>query len=172
MDINSNSAPWKHDPLMTNKENDMLKSLTTRNQNPITGWQKEMNRLFEKFNRDLDLGRSDLDSFEPRVEVKEKGKEYIVRAEIPGMEEKDLHVTLKDNCLILEGERKSEQEKEEKGFYQSEFSYGSFYRAIPLDEEVNPDAVNASYKHGILSVRLVKTGAGKNGARNIPITLS
>ena len=150
----------------------MFRSLTTRNSNPIVSWQKEMNRLFDEFNRDLDLGRSDIERFEPKVEVKEKDREYIVRAEIPGIPENKLHVTLRDNCLIIEGEKKSEEEKEEKGFYHSEFSYGSFYRAIPLEQEVDENKVNASYKHGVLKVHIAKTGQGKHGERSIPITLS
>ncbi len=150
----------------------MFKSLTTRNSNPIVSWQKEMNRLFDEFNKDLELKLPDFENFEPKVEVKEKDREYIVKAEIPGIPEKDLHVTLRDNCLILDGEKKNEEEREGKGFYHSEFSYGSFYRAIPLEEEVDPNKVNASYKNGILKVHVGKTGQGKHGERSIPITLS
>ncbi len=150
----------------------MFKSLTTKSSNPLGSWQKEMNRLFEDFNKDLELSRSDFQGFEPKVEVKENDKEYIVKAEIPGIPNEDLHVTLRDNCLILEGEKKSEEEKEEKDFYRSEFSYGSFYRAIPLEQEVDANKVNATYKHGILKVHISKSGQGKHGEKIIPIPLS
>ncbi len=150
----------------------MFHPVVSKSKHPFQQWQREMNRLFDRFNRDLDITDTQLDAVEPRVEIKEKANEYVVRAEIPGMSDKDLHVSLRDNCLILEGERKEETEKEEKGFYRSEFSYGSFYRAIPLDEEVNPDSVNAAYRDGILTVTLSKTGEGKTGEKIIPITLS
>lgn len=150
----------------------MFKSLATRNSNPIVSWQKELNRMFDEFNKDLDFKMPELEGFEPRVEVKEKDREYIVKAEIPGIPEKDLQVTLRDNCLILEGEKKNEEEKEDKGYYRSEFSYGSFYRAIPLEQEVDPEKVNATYKNGVLKVHVAKTGQQKHSEKNIPITLS
>ncbi len=131
-------------------------SIALRNQNPITSWQNEMNNLFDRFGRDMGTLDVDLTDFSPRVEIKEKDKHYTVSAEVPGIKESDINVTLKDNNLILEGERKSESKKEEEGYFSSEFSYGSFYRSIPLDEEVNPDTVKASYKDGILTVELDK----------------
>lgn len=148
-------------------------SLTTRNasQNPFTLWQKEMSNLLDRFGRDLG-GEYSLEGIAPKVEVKEKDKKYIVKAEVPGMTEDDINVTLRDNCLILEGDRKIESEKEEKGFYSSEFSYGSFYRAIPLNEEVNGDKVKASYKNGILTVELEKLESATHKAKKIPILKS
>ena len=150
----------------------MINSLSNRQMNPIISWQREMNRLFDQFNRELEYSRTDFEGFEPRVEVKEKNKEYILRAEVPGIPEKNIHVTLRDNCVIIEGEKKQEEEREERGIYQSEFSYGSFYREIPLEDEVDPAKVHASYKNGILSVHLMKSGEQKSHGKQIPITLS
>lgn len=148
-------------------------SLTTRNasQNPFTLWQKEMSNLLDRFGRDIG-GDYSLEGITPKVEVKEKDKKFIVKAEVPGMTEDDINVTLRDNNLILEGDRKVESEKEEKGFYSSEFTYGSFYRAIPLGEEVNADKVKASYKNGILTVELEKLESGSHKAKKIPILKS
>jgi HSP20 family protein len=147
-------------------------SLALRNQNPITSWQNEMNNLFDRFGRDMGTLDVDLTDFSPRVEIKEKDKHYTVCAEVPGIKESDINVTLKDNNLILEGERKSESKKEEEGYFSSEFSYGSFYRSIPLDEEVNPDTVKASYKDGILTVELDKIKATPQKTKKIPILKS
>lgn len=152
-------------------------SPTTRShsQNPFALWQKEMGQLLDRFGRDLGGGAGTDFGFEnvtPKVEVTEKDKKYIVRAEIPGMKESDINVTLRDNNLILEGERKSETEKEEGGYYRSEFSYGSFYRAIPLDEEVNANTVKASYKDGILNVDLDKLETTTHKTKKIPIMKS
>ncbi len=147
-------------------------SIALRNQNPITSWQNEMNNLFDRFGRDMGTLDVDLTDFSPRVEIKEKDKHYTVSAEVPGIKESDINVTLKDNNLILEGERKSESKKEEEGYFSSEFSYGSFYRSIPLDEEVNPDTVKASYKDGILTVELDKVKATPQKTIKIPILKS
>ena len=148
-------------------------SLTTRNapQNPFTLWQKEMSNMLDRFGRDLG-GDYSFEGIAPKVEVKEKDKKFIVKAEVPGMTEDDINVTLRDNCLILEGDRKIETEKEEKGFYSSEFSYGSFYRAIPLGDEVNAEKVKASYKNGILTVELDKLESATHKAKKIPILKS
>ena len=147
-------------------------SMALRNQNPITSWQNEMNNLFDRFGRDMGTLDVDLTDFSPRVEIKEKDKHNTVSAEVPGIKESDIHVTLKDNNLILEGERKSESKKEEEGYFSSEFSYGSFYRSIPLDEEVNPDTVKASYKDGILTVELDKVKSTPQKTKKIPILKS
>lgn len=147
-------------------------SLTSRNQNPMTLWQKEMNNLFDRFGRDLGTFDVDLSGFSPKVEIKEKDKQFIVSAEVPGIKENDISVTLRDNNLILEGERKTESKKEGEGYFSSEFSYGSFYRSIPLDEDVNPDSVKASYKDGILTVELEKVKASSHKSKKIPIMKS
>jgi HSP20 family protein len=131
-----------------------------------------MNNLFDRFGRDMGTLDVDLTDFSPRVEIKEKDKHYTVSAEVPGIKESDINVTLKDNNLILEGERKSESKKEEEGYFSSEFSYGSFYRSIPLDEEVNPDTVKASYKDGILTVELDKVKSTPQKTKKIPILKS
>lgn len=147
------------------------KSLVNRSSNPLNVWQKEMNNLLDRFSSDF---VTDLDAtgITPKVEIKEKDKHYKVSVEIPGMNENDINVTLKENSLVLEGERKSESKKEEDGYYSTEFSYGSFYRSIPLNEEVNPDSVKASYKNGILTIDLDKIKSSSQNAKKIPILKS
>jgi len=149
----------------------MLRSLTTKRENPFVSWQREMNDWFDKFNRDIDVPQMEMEEFSPKVELRETDKGYSVRAEIPGISESDVNVTLRENNLILEGEKKSETKKEERGHYFSEFSYGSFYRSIPLEEEVNPDKVKAIYRNGILHVELEKI-EGSTGSKRIPIIRS
>lgn len=146
-------------------------SLSLRNQNPMSLWQNEMNNLFDRFGRDVGNLDVNVTDFSPRVEINDKEKHYVISAEIPGIKENDISVTLKDNNLILEGERKSEGKKDE-GYFSSEFSYGNFYRSIPLDDEVNPDTVKASYKDGILKVELDKMKEAAHKAKKIPILKS
>jgi HSP20 family protein len=131
----------------------------------------DMEDMFDRFRREFyapDMFR-EMEGFSPRVEVKETDKNILVSAEIPGMNEKDINVTLKENNLIIEGEKKSERKKEEKGYYRSELSYGSFYRSIPLLAEVNADKVEATYKNGILQVTLNKLEENKQTAKRIEI---
>ena len=131
----------------------------------------DMEDMFDRFRRDFyspDL-RRDVEGFSPRVEVKETNKNILVSAEIPGMEEKDINVTLRENNLIIEGEKRSERKKEDKDYYRSEFSYGSFYRSIPLQADIDADKVDATYKNGILKVTLNKLEESKQTVKRIEI---
>lgn len=145
----------------------MLNPLIQRHENPL---MKEMRDFFQRFNRGWDLDQ-ELSDF-PKLEVKNKDKVYVIRAEVPGLTEKDISVTLRDQNLIIEGERKTETTTEDEGTTLSEFSYGNFYRSIPLEDEVNPDSVNASYKNGMLTVKLDKVRESNHRVKKIPVTLS
>ena len=126
----------------------------------------EMEEMFDRFRRELyspDLLRG-VEGFSPRVEIKETDKNILVSAEIPGMSEKDITVTLRENNLVIEGEKTSERKKEDTGYYRSEFSYGSFYRSIPLHAEVDADKVSATYKNGVLEVTLNKLPETKHAS--------
>ena len=146
-------------------------SLTShREHNPWSQWQHEVGQFFDRFNRNLGSGHEG--EFYPKVEIQDNEKNLIVCAEIPGMSEKDIEVSLRENQLIIQGERKSQKESDENGNYRSEFSYGSFYRAIPLREEFSSDSVKATYKDGLLRIRLEKTHTQPQNVKKIPITRS
>jgi HSP20 family protein len=132
----------------------------------------DVDDLFERFRREFfspDQLRGMGEGFMPRIEMKETDKNIIVSAELPGMNEKDINVTLRENNLILEGEKKTEKKREEKGFYSSEFSYGSFYRSIPLHAEVDSDSVEARYRDGVLEVTLRKLEESRQNSKRIEI---
>lgn len=93
--------------------------------------------------------------FFPRLELKETKKNYTVSVEIAGMKEKDIHASVKGNSLIIEGEKKYETESEDSDFYSTEFSYGSFYRNIPIPEIVSKK-LKTSYKDGVFFIILDK----------------
>ncbi len=134
-------------------------------EDPFTGFQREMNRMFDSFFRDFGLAPSTagegLAEFEPRVNVKEKKDKIEVTAELPGMKEDDVELSLDGNNLVLKGEKKHERESEEEGYHFVERSYGSFYRRIPVPAEIDEDNVEAEFKDGILNVSLPKTETGK-----------
>jgi HSP20 family protein len=151
----------------------MNRSLMKRAESPVHAWREQMSGLLDRFNKDfgMNMDFNEVSEFTPKVEVQERDKGYLVRAEVPGMNEKDLNVMLRENSLIIEGERKSESKKEEKGQTISEFNYGSFYRSIPFGEDINPDTVKASYKDGILNIELQRVEGQKSKTRKIPVSL-
>jgi HSP20 family protein len=90
----------------------------------------------------------------PRIEAFQKGDEFIVRAELPGLRKEDVRVNLTDDAIVIEGERRDESEDRRESFYHTERSYGSFYRAIPLPEGAIGDKAEASFNDGVLEVKL------------------
>ncbi len=136
---------------------------------PLTSIRDEILDVFDNFN--FGLTPTLKSEFLPNIEIKDRGNSYIVSAEIPGMSEKDMNVNIRENILILEGEKKEERKEERKGLYHSEMSYGSFYRTIPLSDEVDPDKVTATYHHGILKVTIEKRPEAQRKSKKIPIAV-
>lgn len=120
----------------------------------------EMDRLLESFMRDpwgtLDWPFAADRPWTPTVDVAEGTDEVTVRAEIPGMDPKDLEVTVTGNQLVLSGEKKETTEKTEKSVHVSESRYGSFRRVVPLPGNVDSDKVEAEYAHGVVTIHLKK----------------
>jgi HSP20 family protein len=92
--------------------------------------------------------------FSPPVEIFEREGHLVVRADVPGLTKDDVHVEVTDEALTIEGERRSEHEERQGGFFRSERRYGTFRRQIPLPEGVNADQVTASFKDGVLEVSM------------------
>ncbi|MBW1998175.1 MAG: Hsp20/alpha crystallin family protein [Deltaproteobacteria bacterium] len=92
----------------------------------------------------------------PAVDVSETDKEILVHAEVPGMNPKDMDISLNGRLLTIKGEKKQEQEEKEKNFHRLERTYGSFIRSFELPADVDPDKVKASYKDGVLTLTLPK----------------
>ena len=105
----------------------------------------------------------------PAVEVFERDNKLVVRADVPGLSREDITVEIDDDRLILHGERKEEQERSEAGFYHSERSYGSFYRAIPLPEGVNSETVLASFNNGVLEIEVDLPAQEQQRGRKVEI---
>ncbi len=92
----------------------------------------------------------------PAVNISENDKEIKVKAELPGLDSKDIDLSIQNNTLILKGEKKFEEEESKENFHRIECSYGSFYRAIPLPAEVDESKVSAKFKNGVLEIKLPK----------------
>lgn len=106
----------------------------------------------------------------PSIDVRETDKELVVEAELPGMDEKDVSVTLSNGVLTLKGEKKSEREEKKDNYHVSERSYGSFQRSFELGDAVDPDKVQASFEKGVLKVTLAKRPETAKAAKQIPIS--
>ena len=136
--------------------------------NPFLALHRDVNRLFDGVLRDFDLPLARNLGWAngwPRVEVSDTDKEVKVVAELPGMDEKDIELTLRDGVLTLKGEKHAESE----GSVYSERWHGSFQRSLELGPEVDPDKVTASFKKGVLTVTLGKRPEALNEVKRIPI---
>lgn len=97
----------------------------------------------------------------PAVDVFERDDKFVVKAELPGMKEEDVDVSVIGDTLTIKGEKKTETEVKEEDYYRSERSYGSFYRSIPLPSTVDANKIEASFEDGVLEVTLPKSAEVK-----------
>jgi HSP20 family protein len=124
----------------------------------MTRLRREMDRLFERFFEGWPFMASGGEGeWVPSVDVSEKAKEVIVRAEIPGIDPKDIDLSIQGNVLTIRGERKKEETEKGEDFHRVERSYGAFSRSIRLPAEVEVAKVKADYKEGVLRINLPKT---------------
>jgi HSP20 family protein len=122
----------------------------------------EMNRLFSDFLRGMDVSvpmfdEEQLSRFTPKIDLKETQDQLIISAEVAGMKDKDLEVSICGGTLTISGEKKEDKEEDVKGYYRMERSYGAFRRSIPLPQDVEADKAEAVFEHGVLKVTLPKT---------------
>ncbi len=170
-------------PFKREKKGEVSKSTGTQPaQHPMVQMRQEMDRMFDRFFSDpfgdvwpkslTDFGGWYGDfspaSFAPTIDIADEKKHLRITAELPGMDEKDIQLTINDDALSIRGEKKVEETSEEDGYYRTERSYGSFERTIPLPVEVDTERAEATFKKGILSVRLPKIGT-QTKAKEVPI---
>jgi HSP20 family protein len=123
----------------------------------LTSLQGEMNRLFNTFFDMPPAGDgATLRRWIPPMDLVETEDAYVLRADLPGLDEKDVSIEFEDNVLTVSGERKAEHEEKREGYYRIERSSGSFSRALTLPEGVNVEAVKATFDKGVLEIRIPK----------------
>lgn len=125
--------------------------------------QRDMNRIFDEFFRG-DISADDTffsRDWTPAVDVVENNDNYILKAEIPGMNKDDVKITLENNILTIRGEKKNEAEKKEGNYHRIERSYGSFERSFTVPGSIKPDNIDAQYKDGVLTLTLPKAEEAK-----------
>jgi HSP20 family protein len=148
-------------------------------------WQSfrsETDRLFDRFSssfgfpflrRMFDMGPSMRPgSFSvgmPAIDMSEDEKSYKITAELPGLDAKDVDLSISGDMLVLKGEKRQESEQKDKNYHFSERAYGSFQRAFELPASVDRDKVTADFAKGVLTVTLMKTAAAQEKAKKIEI---
>lgn len=133
---------------------------------PFFGLRREIDRLFDDMLRmPAALGGTSSMTW-PSLEVVDRDNHVLVTAEVPGMSEKDVELTIQDGVLCLRGEKKSETEDKDRGY--SERWYGRFERRVMLPAGVEEDKANATFRDGVLTVTLPKSAEAVSG-RRIPI---
>jgi HSP20 family protein len=144
--------------------------LAEREGDPFSYLRQQVNRVFDDFWGEPLLARGETwSAFAPQVDVTETDKDVKVCAEIPGVEAKDIDVSVEDGTLTIRGEKKYEREENEKGQYRMERSYGSFERAIPLPVEVDEAKAKAEFKNGVLRLTLPKRPGAQSRRKKIPV---
>ena len=120
--------------------------------------QSEMNRLFNTY-FDAPVpgnGGHTLRRWVPAMDLVETENDFVLRADLPGIEEKDVTIELEDRVLSISGQRKSEHEERKEGYYRVERASGSFNRTLTLPEGVDPAAITATFDKGVLEVHIPK----------------
>lgn len=150
---------------------------------PIEALRREVDRLFEEFGRGpwpTSFGRALFDSeplwqgrlgwrSAPAVDIVERDNAYQVTAELPGLDEKDVEVSVEDGSLTIRGEKREEKEEKKKGYHLQERRYGSFERTLRLPEGVDPEKIDARFSKGVLTVTLPKQAGVQKRAKKIDI---
>lgn len=135
--------------------------------NPVTDFasefvnmQREIDRMFDRF-RDGIVVDNEASTWLPAVDIIENATDYLVRAELPGIDKKDVRITVQNDVLTVRGEKKQESEKKGENHHRVERSYGVFQRSFTLSSSIMSDRIEASYDNGVLTITLPKAEEAK-----------
>lgn len=127
----------------------------------LTSLRKEMDSLWNRFLGGTDFPKFAIEDWQPSVDISETKDTLLVKAELPGVDAKDVSVTLSGDMLTIKGEKKQEKEKKDEHYYCSESFSGSFQRTIRLPINIKTDKIDATFNKGILQIALPKTEEAK-----------
>lgn len=154
------------------------KASAAKASNPFERLQRDVDRLFEAFDGGLfsrpmfdvtPLWDREMRDIAPAVNVAETDKAYEVTAELPGMDEKNVEVSVVNGRLMIKGEKREEKEEKNKGYHLQERSFGSFERYFQVPEGVDAEKIEATFKKGVLTVVLPKTAEAQRVAKKIVV---
>lgn len=149
---------------------------------PMDNLRKQIDKLFEEFGLGMPspFGRRALDvepfwrremigQSMPAVDISEKSKSFEISAELPGMDEKDIEISLSNGNLVIKGEKRDQSEEKAKDYYLSERHYGAFERIFNLPKGVDAEKIDAKFRQGVLTITLPKRPEAINPDKRIPI---
>lgn len=165
---------------------DVKKTTPARRETAPDAWRSfrsELDRLFERFDTGFRLPSFrrlfDLEPFWaretslginiPAVDMSEDDKSYKITAELPGLDEKNIDVSVSGDVLVIKGEKQQEKEEKDKNYYMSERSYGSFQRSFRLPEGVDQEKIAAGFAKGVLTITLPKTAEAQKQQKKIEV---
>ncbi len=140
-----------------------------RSEDPFDVLHREINELFNGYYRgfgDRGLRMAGGAGFE----LSETDDEIRVKAELSGMDEKDIAVELEEDMLVIRGERKEQKESKKRHYHVSEMSYGNYHRSIPLPARIDREKATAKFKRGVLTLTLPKTESARAARKSIPVS--
>ncbi len=133
---------------------------TEQTESPLVALRSEMDRLFDTFLREplgsIDWTFAGQGKWAPTIDVAESDDEVVVRAELPGIDPRELDVSVSGNQLVISGEKKEATERQGKDFHQNESRFGSFRRSVRLPEGIDTEKVDAQFANGVLTMHLKK----------------
>jgi HSP20 family protein len=126
--------------------------------NPFGFLHREIDRLFEDFTRGLDVAGQAQVNLVPSIDVAETDKEIVITAEMPGLERKDVEISVEDDVLTIRGEKQVEKQQDDnnKNYHLSERSYGVFLRVLQLPAGIDPSKIQAAMSNGVLKITIPK----------------
>lgn len=130
----------------------------------MTSLRKEMDRLFDRFLEPVWPEMPEMPAmgeWEPKLDVAESKDAVTVKAELPGVEQKDISVSLQEGMLTIKGEKQTEKEEKDQRYHRMERSYGAFFRSIRLPAAVDASKVTATFKDGVVTITLPKATEAK-----------
>ncbi len=119
----------------------------------LVNWHRDIDELFNRFfSTDTEEKTLPMSGWMPRTEAFEKDGRYVLRLDLPGVDPKDIDLSVANNNLVIKGERRQANEVKEKGYHYTETAYGRFERSFALPPGVNRDQISAKYEHGVLEI--------------------
>lgn len=144
--------------------------------NPFVQLHREVDKLFDSFFAGFPLSpfRRDMNGWlngwvTPHVDISEGKNDYTITVEVPGVDEKDLELTLADGTLLVRGEKRYEKENSDRHYHRVERSYGSFQRMLSLPPDADEEKIDAKFKNGVLTITVARNPEAKSGMRKIAI---
>lgn len=127
----------------------------------LSPFRKEMDRLWNRFLGETSFAKTFDEMWSPSVDISETKDDFVVKAELPGMEAKDLNVSISGDVLTIKGEKKAEEEEKDEHYHRVERYSGSFQRVFQLPSGVKADKIEANFDKGVLKVILPKVEEAK-----------